>query len=78
MEDDALPPQEEYTKLGNVIGLDIKYVTKEVVDNLHDAGKKCVVFFSYLDEVEKYYKFLIYLGVDVLISDRAVEMHIFK
>ena len=73
MEEDELPAPEVYTSKGDYVGVDIRYLCKEVVDNIHAVGKKCVVYFTYLPEDIKYVDFMIHLGVDKVTSEIPLQ-----
>ena len=71
MIEDALPPPEVYLSKGSLVGVEGRYVCKEVVDTIHKAGKKISVYFTYIPELEDYFSFLVYLGVDAVITDQV-------
>lgn len=77
MEYDALPPAEVYTKEGAQIFIDIRYMTPEVVEECHKANQKIGVSFVYIPEKHEYYRYLISIGVDCIISDHPLELMAF-
>lgn len=74
MEHDALPPPEVYTREGAQIFIDIRYMTPEVIETCHRANQKIGVSFVYIPEKHEYYRYLISIGVDSIISDHPLEL----
>ena len=79
-EDDGLPDPSVYCSEGDYVGIEARYLTKEVCDNVHKAGRKVLLYFCYLDGLEdpKYYDFIFSVGVDKIVTSRPIELKAYR
>ena len=73
-EGELLPPPEEYTSIGQMVGVDVEHITPEVVQNIHEAGQKVLIYYTYTEEDPQHLAYLVSLGVDRFCTSRPVQM----
>ncbi|TNV76407.1 hypothetical protein FGO68_gene13413 [Halteria grandinella] len=74
-ENQPLPEREVYTKHGDGINISANYISKEVVDAVHESGKKIGVWIRAKDykETDEFYGEMFNLGVDFICADMPLR-----
>jgi len=63
-----------FRKLPDLIQIDVDWVTPEMVEEIHAAGSKILAKSLYEMDTREHWERLFDAGVDVVLTDRAVEM----
>ena len=53
--------------------MDASYCSKEIVDLIHNAGKKVSIFWCYMKDTEEQMEYIVSLGIDSVVTDHPLR-----